>query len=95
MKDKFKDTKGLDNAYQTLNKEFEKRRERVKELEMKDKLKPCPFCGRRAYVGKTDDGLWFYVYCCNEDCAISPKTKMFNRKEYVIREWNRRVENER
>ena len=62
---------------------------------MKYNLKPCPFCGHRAYLGKTTDGLWFYVYCCNEDCTVSPKTKMFNRKEYVIREWNRRVENGR
>ena len=64
---------------------------------MKDKekieLKPCPFCGHRAYLGKTTDGLWHYVYCGNEDCDVSPKTKEVNRKEYAIYCWNRRVNN--
>ena len=51
---------------------------------MKDNgLKPCPFRGRRAYLGKTTDGLWHYVYCGNEDCVISPETKKFNRKEKI------------
>ena len=74
--------------------------EKIKQdFKIKDKekieLKPCPFCGHRAYVGRTADGLWYYVYCGNEDCDVSPKTKEVSRKESAISYWNRRVENER
>jgi hypothetical protein len=59
---------------------------------MNDKLKPCPFCGFRAFVGHKDG--WYWVYCGLENCDINPKTKAFNRKEYAIKCWNRRAENE-
>ena len=61
---------------------------------MNDKLKPCPFCGWRAFVRKDKNG-YYQVYCGLEDCSINPQTKWFNRKEYAIEMWNRRIEDER
>ena len=58
---------------------------------MHDKLKPCPFCGYRAFIGKSGDKHWFRVYCGLENCAVNPATKYYNRKEYAIEVWNRRV----
>lgn len=60
---------------------------------MNKELKPCPFCGFRALIGHHEH-LWYYVYCGLEDCAVNPKTKSYNRKEYAIMVWNRRVDDE-
>lgn len=61
---------------------------------MNNKLKPCPFCGFRAFIGHVNH-RWYFVYCGLEDCDVNPRTHQFNRKEYAIQCWNRRVHNER
>ena len=38
----------------------------------------------------TPVGVWYYVYCMNEDCEVRPRTKSLNRKEYAIMAWNTR-----
>ena len=59
---------------------------------MNNELKPCPFCGWRAFIGKTkSEHPYYWVYCGLENCSVNPKTKAFNRKEYAIEVWNRRV----
>lgn len=66
---------------------------------MKDKLKPCPFCGGEAElrVGRSRmTGRRVYtILCTNVECPILDlKTKMSFDKKQVIEEWNRRIENE-
>ena len=56
-------------------------------------LKPCPFCGGRAFCRWTDEGMekesyLFYVECDN--CYIT--TTYFYDKEKAIEAWNRRAE---
>lgn len=49
-------------------------------------LKPCPFCGGEADMGKVIDGL--YIVNCTKCFASSATSKS---KELVVRHWNRRV----
>ena len=58
-----------------------------------NKLKPCPFCGFRAFL-EHHEHRWFWIRCGLEDCAVNPKTKGYNKKEYAIEMWNRRVNDE-
>lgn len=53
-------------------------------------LKPCPFCGAKA---KSDTGFLpcesvIYVWCSNEDCALSPIGR--NEKLFSVDFWNTR-----
>lgn len=57
------------------------------------KLKPCPFCGRKAILtkykkfnGEND----YQVYCPDE--VIRIHTKWFNAEEKAVEAWNRRCE---
>ena len=57
-------------------------------------LKPCPFCGGRAFVknsGVYAAGFAYRVYCGNEDCKIEPKTHAYFQREQAIEAWNRRA----
>ena len=59
---------------------------------MSKELKPCPFCGEEAQLGKeaqlVDEGAWgikaYYIICCVQ-------TYSSNQKECAIECWNRRV----
>ena len=58
-------------------------------------LKPCPFCGGKAFffskryaIGKT-----YNAYCGNEDCAVGPRTRAYFEKEKAAEAWNRRADN--
>jgi len=57
---------------------------------MKDKLKPCPFCGGKAvyefYADEDMDFEWHYVICTN--CSIKTQEKKIGRD--AIKAWNRR-----
>lgn len=53
---------------------------------MKNKLKPCPFCGDKAKLFEDYSGL-FTVQC--EKCGIS--TLLKRNSEEVIADWNRRI----
>lgn len=55
-------------------------------------MKPCPFCGKPAKLGGSDDvngSPYWYVYCSNLECGGN----MFGgvNKEEVIEKWNRRA----
>lgn len=56
-------------------------------------LKPCPFCGRRAFIKSKASpvGFSFRAYCGNEDCKVEPKTRAYFDKEQAIEVWNRRA----
>lgn len=49
-------------------------------------LKPCPFCGCKAFLLQ-DRAYWWFVECgC---CGV--RTWIKNSKDLVIFDWNRRV----
>ena len=68
---------------------------------MKDKLKPCPFCGRKdVYISFFDrdngERIWILNNYCPPDDELSIVINVYgNSKEEVIERWNRRVEDER
>lgn len=57
---------------------------------MKDKLKPCPFCGGEPYDFYTDNFGYWYIKC--KDCQAEIHARKRKQAEKL---WNRRVENER
>ena len=63
---------------------------------MKNKLKPCPFCGGEAliYTNTIIKNLPTYSVYCSECYART--YGMYDTKEQAIENWNRRVnQNER
>ena len=58
------------------------------ELEYKEKLKPCPFCGGKAMERKSN--RFYYVFCTN--CHV--KTVDSITQDGAIATWNRRTSNE-
>ena len=62
-------------------------------------LKPCPFCGGKAYIGQTKKTLkkQYCVSCENLRCIASllrnPFVTHFLSMSEAIEAWNRRVEN--
>ena len=59
---------------------------------MTDKLKPCPFCGRRAELRYTKEGF-AYVLCANDGCYA--RTDGCLNENEATGLWNRRVDNDR
>lgn len=51
------------------------------------KLKPCPWCGRKADIGPSWNGL-FSVHCNKLFCGFGPSRR--KRLEAAI-EWNKRA----
>lgn len=65
---------------------------------MNDKeLKPCPFCGGEARIVQEYDAMigetFYFCECIN--CTGTILYGKFNKKEYAIEAWNRRVNDER
>lgn len=60
----------------------------------KEELKPCPFCGGKAYAWRTDQGLW-YADCKENDfskCIVQPGTiDPLPSEQEAIEAWNRRA----
>lgn len=59
-------------------------------------LKPCPFCGRMAYIADLRYGQ--YVTCKHADyCRVRPDTHPFSGAsiEEQIKSWNRRANDEK
>lgn len=62
---------------------------------MKNKMKPCPFCGAEPKIGsylipytvETYD-----VYCANKNCAVQPYTPVFKDSKSAVKCWNKRTE---
>ena len=57
---------------------------------MSDKLKPCPFCGKKNIIIETwsSGGPRYMVKCNNPNC---PVPEIWAKKS-VIEAWNRRAE---
>lgn len=57
----------------------------------KGKLKPCPFCGRKAWI--IDTGNYypraFYRIVCQSCCTM--QGKLYDTQEESIEAWNRRA----
>lgn len=60
-------------------------------------IKPCPFCGRRAFTRRRPGNMAdvFYVYCGNSSCEVEPQTHAYFTRERAIEAWNRRPTNDR
>jgi Lar family restriction alleviation protein len=59
------------------------------DLEYKEELLPCPFCGSEASINSgTED---HYVVCRNDDCAAAIIARSFSSPEEAIAAWNRRA----
>lgn len=58
---------------------------------MPTKLKPCPFCGGKAYrkINYDFDGKEIYNVCC-ENC--NARTEYGYSEQEAIEAWNRRAE---
>lgn len=57
------------------------------------KLKPCPFCGGKAFLIKSKDftGRSIYqVYC--PATTVQAKTTWFDTEKEAVEAWNRRTE---
>ena len=52
-----------------------------------NKLRPCPFCGRRAELRHNNDGF-SYIVCANDGCYV--RTDGHLNDESAIEHWNRR-----
>ena len=65
---------------------------------MKDKLKPCPFCGGKAKLAKQTVSMWFlqfdsyYVVCDNCGARSRIAVEVAEEKDKAIEAWNMRVE---
>lgn len=63
---------------------------------MSDKLKPCPFCGKKAKIKRDYDfyshEYSHYVICWNKLCSVSLYTKNYPTKSDAIAAWNARAE---
>ena len=57
---------------------------------MSELLKPCPFCGGKAYlIHEESDGLW-EIGCNNLRCKLFVYTNDIYDKKKAIAAWNRR-----
>ena len=59
---------------------------------MKNKLKPCPFCGEKPK--RIIEGEYKRFLCNNFDCWIKPRTDWYADELTAIEAWNRRVSDE-
>ena len=58
-------------------------------------LKPCPFCGSKAWRTVWYNAAlkpMYKISCPNEACGIQPFTDYVTDEEVVVKEWNRRVD---
>lgn len=60
---------------------------------METELKPCPFCGGEADIGKygEDVGITFYFICCTCGAELDRHTVT---EKAAIEAWNRRADDD-
>ena len=59
---------------------------------MKDKVKPCPFCGQmpeRLVLDLSDRKRYLYQ-CTNDRCLVQPATIGHRNTAHALQSWNRR-----
>ena len=59
------------------------------DLEYKEELKPCPFCGSESIAVELHGE--YYVRCANCECQVAVVTPLFDSKNEAITAWNRRA----
>ena len=61
----------------------------------KPELKPCPFCGGKAYIADLNGG-WYVTAHHKDKCNIRPDTWLMSNApiKKQIKAWNRRVTDE-
>lgn len=66
---------------------------------MLNELKPCPFCGEKAYVGEMEKEVGmarWSVSCINSNCVAyklrNPFLPQYLSRQSAIDAWNRRAE---
>lgn len=62
-----------------------------------EELKPCPFCGSKAILGKVvtgrnRSGYAYYVRCGNLHCPVYVHTCNRDTEDEAVEIWNRRAE---
>lgn len=59
---------------------------------MKVKLKKCPFCKSKAFVGiDKGEGYSFYsIGCSSNECLISCRTRWDSDLDKLVIQWNKR-----
>ena len=58
-----------------------------------NELKPCPFCGKRAYINIINGS--FFIDCFHtKECLVRPSTWLSSDKSIKkqIKKWNKRIE---
>ena len=63
----------------------------------KTELKPCPFCGGKAWKTTCRNAElkpMYQISCPNEECNIQPYTNYSTDEETLVKEWNRRANDE-
>lgn len=64
-------------------------------MKMKDKLKPCPFCGSESSLKEGYDEynkiIGYKVGCSNLDCFCWTGIDYISNKEDLIKNWNNRI----
>lgn len=58
-------------------------------------LKPCPFCGGYAFVQKVKDQYTVHCYHKSNCYLVGSRAPRLNIQDVLIKEWNRRVSNEK
>jgi len=60
----------------------------MKEPEVLNNVKCCPFCGKQPNACMLFD--WYGVWCCNIKCGVRPKS-MCNTRAKALEAWNTRA----
>ena len=55
-----------------------------------DKLKPCPFCGKKVKLYVSANGKGYNVSCSNAECRILVITEAVDSPKEAIKVWNKR-----
>lgn len=61
---------------------------------MTEELKPCPFCGYRAYIeeDRINGKVQEWVECANPRCgAMGPMWRKCREHKLAVKYWNQRV----
>ena len=57
-------------------------------IDMMNEIKPCPFCGSKAYTNHSSKG--WAIECSGEECGACQE--YFKQKDDVIKAWNSRID---
>lgn len=61
----------------------------MKVVKTDEELKPCPLCGHKPALYRTDWGYKFRVSCFTLHCNRNVETEDYDSEEDAIRAWNK------